>query len=333
MEDERFANLTSILQDGWNLKLNEFIEIRGAYKVITSDGVKSLKISGEKSEKINFIYDAQCYLYENGFHNMAPLIKTSSGTPFYKHKKEVYILTPWIEGSEPSYKNITHLQMTAFTLAEMHCKSMGFNKRNEKYQGKYGKWPKKLAEKQKELVMYKKLAENGDQEFDRLFLEHSDWLISRTQQAIRLLNEASYKKLVSDAKSNNGYLCHGDTAVRNFILKENEIYFIDFDSMAHDLPVVDLWRLLRRTLRRNKWSADFINAVIAAYEQNRKLSREEKEVLFALLTFPERAWRIAHKYYEKRKESDWSAEKHFKKLRKFVRDREAMNGLTLDSRV
>lgn len=327
MDKEKFEKFQHILQAGWGLQLYDYSNVRAAYKVQTSNGIMSLKRTREKLERLSFIKHAQNYLQQNGFCNMSPLLLTLEGEPFYRENKNTYILTPWIDGIEPSYKSVSHIQMIAFNLADMHNKSVGFKTSNTKVKAKYDKWTKKIAKREREFKLYKDLASTGNEKFDQIFLQHADWLITRTQIAAAALNGNAYKHLVKDSRV--GYLCHGDTAVRNCVIKDNEIIFIDFDSMSQDLPVIDLWRLLRRALRRNKWSPDFVNAVIVAYEQNRKLTKEEKEVLLALLTFPERAWRIAHRYYEKKNRSDWSAEGYCKDLVNFIADRDNMDIFTL----
>lgn len=322
----KFAHFEEVLITGWGLELFEVFPVRAAYKVNTSGGPMCLKRSRQKTEKLIFIKEAQNYLSARGFANMSCLVDSLNGMPYTKNKKEIYTLSPWVAGNEPSYTNLTHLQMTAYFLAEMHCKSKGFISQN-RVREKYRKWPKKIAKKEKELILYEELARSGKRSFDKMFLNHYEWILERTQKAYKLLDGNAYNMVCEDAKQ--GYLCHGDTAMGNLIIQGNDALFIDFDSMALDLPVVDLWRLLRRSLRRNKWSPDFIHAIIKAYEEQRKLSSEEKEILLALLIFPEKAWRFAHEYYEKKEKEGWSSRACTRGMQEFLKDRTEMDALSI----
>ena len=324
----KFACFEKVLKTGWGLDLYEVFPARAAYKVNTSGGSMCLKRFRARTEKLTFIKEAQNYLSARGFRNMSCLVNALDGEAYTRMGKELYILSPWVHGDEPSYTNLTHLQMAAYFLGEMHCKSKGFTTFN-KVREKYSKWPKKIAKKEKELVLYEELARLGKRTFDKIFLENYEWLIARTQKAYTLLNSSAYNKVCEDAKQ--GYLCHGDTAMGNLIIYADEAVFIDFDAMALDLPVVDLWRLLRRSLRRNKWSPDFIHAIIKAYEEQRKLSPEEKEILLALLIFPEKAWRFAHEYYEKKEKQGWSVKTCTLGMQEFLQDRAEMDALSIAS--
>lgn len=328
MGNGNFEKLKEVVSEGWGIELFKLKSVRSAYEAHTSAGLMSLKQTRKKTENLKFIKEAQVYLAQQGFKNMAPLVSSKSGVPYFKLKNDVFILTPWIEGREPSYKSISDIQMVAYMLAEMHCKSKGFLKYPAD-KAKYGKWPQKLQKKERELKLFVELAGGAKEKFDMLFLEHADWLMTRTREACQLLEGPEFNILVENAKK-TGYLCHGDTAVRNCVVKNDETVFIDFDSMSQDLPVIDLWRLLRRSLRRNKWSIKFVNGVLEAYEINRKLSREEKVVLSALLTFPEKAWRLAHRYYEKKSSSKSPREEQYEDLKNFLADREEMNKFAIN---
>ena len=66
---------------------------------------------------------------------------------------------------------------------------------------------------------------------------------------------------------------------------------------------MDLARLLEKALRKNKWNASCAKALLASYESERELSKEEKEVLYYYLLYPQRAWELAGEGYDRR--SQW----------------------------
>ena len=53
------------------------------------------------------------------------------------------------------------------------------------------------------------------------------------------------------------------------------------------------------------------------YLSVRTLSEEERRVLYAMLTFPEKFWKIANRYYNTHKA--WVSGRNIEKLEKFIR--------------
>ena len=126
----------------------------------------------------------------------------------------------------------------------------------------------------------------------------SDWLLSHGKESLERLNDSHYQDLVDEVRDWGG-LVHGDTAARNFIKLESRICLIDFDAIALDVNVTDLWRLLRRTLSKGGWELALAEEILSAYNKYVPMESRHKEVLGAFLQFPEIPWRIIREYYEK----------------------------------
>ena len=58
---------------------------------------------------------------------------------------------------------------------------------------------------------------------------------------------------------------------------------------------------LRKILEKNNWSVSLGLSILAEYEKNRPLNADEKRYLYARLLYPERYWKIANAYLNKRK--------------------------------
>ena len=63
----------------------------------------------------------------------------------------------------------------------------------------------------------------------------------------------------------------------------------------------DLYLFLRKILEKNEWSYELGKQVMDAYFSEKEPGRDEKRYLFARLLYPERFWKIANAYLNKRK--------------------------------
>ncbi len=298
---EALSDLTiQSLLNNWGLQALAVQQVREVYQVQTQAGPICFKEVREKAGKLQFIAQALRHLESRGFSKMAAFRLTLAGQPYVIENNKFYIVTTWLEGQEPSYSNPVQIGATARTLAEFHIAAENFVVQGEaEAKVKVDKWNQKLKKQLIELVDFCSQAENSDtpSAFDQLLRQNSPWLGQQALAACQMLTGTLYNQLIRQYEGKLP-LCHGDTAARNFIMDgAGQAWMIDFDSMAVDLPVVDLWRLLRRTLRKTNWQLDEANNILNNYQAIRPLSKQELQVLYAFLHFPERPWRLAKRYY------------------------------------
>jgi hypothetical protein len=65
-------------------------------------------------------------------------------------------------------------------------------------------------------------------------------------------------------------------------------------------------------MEKNGWDGGLGIAVIAAYEKERALEPEEKTLLYAMLLYPEKYWKLVNFYYNSRK--SWISSRNLEKL-------------------
>ncbi|MFZ3172328.1 MAG: CotS family spore coat protein [Carboxydocellales bacterium] len=284
----------------WGLKPLTVKKVRDVYQIQTGEGVFCFKEVPEKAEKLLFISQVFRHLEAKGFGRLAAFRPTLLGDYYILENGNYYIVTPWLEGTEPDYHDQQQIGATAKTLAEFHLASQDFVPQgNAQVKIKIGKWNKKLKSQLIELIDFCTRAESSSETggFDKIMRVHGSWLGQQALSACQLLGSSPYDQLVRQYDGKVP-ICHGDTAARNFLIDgQQQAWMIDFDSMAVDLPIVDLWRLLRRTLRKSEWRMEKADNILEQYSQVRLLSKQEFQVLHALLHFPERPWRLAKRYY------------------------------------
>lgn len=309
-------------------------EKRGVYRVTTTQGERCLKEVTGKVDRIIFMIDAMDYVKQQGFKRFADCLPALDGNMVVKHNSSSYLVQEWLEGKEPDYRNGYAIARAAETIAMFHRAGRGFfPKPSCKAKNKLGRWPKKLAKKADQLEHYLCMAESSSHpsRFEKILIKYGNWLRYHARESLIKLKNSKYQELVAAARE-GGSLVHGDTAVRNFVMINGVVYLIDFDSIAIDIPVTDLWRLLRRTLRRQQWDIHLVEKILDSYRRCFSLNRREKEVLLAFLEFPEKPWRIAKEYYEKRLEKGWSEEDLVEKLSDFLNQHQEIDEFLEDFR-
>ncbi|MFZ5627318.1 MAG: CotS family spore coat protein [Bacillota bacterium] len=297
--------LEKLLKEEWGLTVKKLTPVRSAWRVEAEEGIFACKFSRSNPERLKLLVEAQEYLLAAGFNRFARLVPTRTGQWLVQPQEKACLLTTWVNGEEPSYYRQRDLLAVSRVLGQFHRVACQFPAaRVGQGKDKLGQWPRKLEKKKEELVQSLELArQEGNRDlFSIILLSRQKWLLEMAREAVEAVRHSPYQQLVeSYQREGLAPLCHGDTAMRNFLLRLNggqtEGWLIDFDSLAVDLPVVDLWRLLRRSLRRNYWSQPLAFAMLRSYHRERKMTREEVEVLTALLTFPEKEWRLAKAYY------------------------------------
>jgi Ser/Thr protein kinase RdoA (MazF antagonist) len=86
----------------------------------------------------------------------------------------------------------------------------------------------------------------------------------------------------------------------------------NFDRAEIGIQVRDLYDFLRKVMEKNGWQAEFGKSLIDAYDRERKLEETERRVLYAMLLYPEKYWKLVNFYYNSRK--SWVSSKNLEKL-------------------
>lgn len=86
------------------------------------------------------------------------------------------------------------------------------------------------------------------------------------------------------------------------------------------LQVTDLYDWIRKTMEKNSWNSDMGISIVTAYINSREMETGELEMLYALLMYPEKYWKLVNFYYNGKK--TWISEKNYEKLEK-IRNQES----------
>ncbi|MCK4260126.1 MAG: CotS family spore coat protein [Halanaerobiales bacterium] len=303
----------------WGIEMYKVRLVRNIYKIWTDQGIYCLKPVTERGSCLRFFDSVLRHVQSRDFQVQAHYEYTQNGEPFGVFNGNRWILTPWIDGKEIKYRSFKEVIEGARVLAKFHQAAEGYVPEiGIKVKDKQGKWPDKLVRRVGDIKDYIQTAQAEDSDFDRYFLKYADWILKSAEETLKLICNSNYDQKVEDSLE-QVQICHGDPASRNFVIdKKGQIHMIDFDSMKFDLPVVDLWRFLRRVLNRNQWNMRLVTKIIDGYNSERRLDQDDYRLLAIFLEFPEKIWRVLHHYYERRGRENWSQYSSLRKLLKLL---------------
>lgn len=317
-ENERRL-IESILKN-YNFNVISINKVRSAYKVETESGnicLKKMKHGRRKVLNGKILVDG---LLKNKFDNIAMYYKTKDDRLYVTERKYIFYATEWIDGEECDMSNLQETCECVKLLAQFHISSKSIDTKDLKLENNIRNWPKVFSSNIADLERYRRVIQNKKikNEFDLTYEKFIDSMYDRGMMAIRLLNNSQYYKVIRTGV-HNYTICHDSFYYQNIIKKDGKYYLIDLDSIMIDLQVNDLGKLIRRLMFKSEYQWDFSKAkqIIESYASVNKLTKNDLEIMLALIIFPHKFWKLGKKRYSKNK--NWNEAKYYHKLLKLIK--------------
>lgn len=312
-----YYDLDATLFQEMGIYVKQIIPIRSVFRIVTDKGFFCLKKLRFSIEEMNFIMEAIEHLKTKGFKNIFNVVKQRDGNMFLDYNGNKYFLTEWIDGRECDYMNPMDLSAAVEALAELHKMSCGFEPsycpENRNYLGKWPESFKRKIHEMKNIYDYIHLKQNKN-EFDALYIDYADACVKDAHEAISMLSETQYDKLVEKARVDNGFI-HHDFAHHNILHSfECTTYVVDFDFCVRDIRIHDLGSLIIRNMKKCNWDVDKAFYIIDCYNNKSSIDNSELKVLVPFFLFPQDFWQISRQYYIERK--NWDEEDYLEKMSK-----------------
>lgn len=159
--------------------------------------------------------------------------------------------------------------------------------------------------------------DSGPARMGRLLSGYVRQALNDARRATVLL--ASEYQPVAEAARQARFLCHQDFAAGNLRVDDDgHLMAFDLDSVAYDLPVRDLRKLLNKIMKiQGEWDADLALRLVRAYAAVRPLSAGEYALLLADLQFPHLLAGLAKKLYI-RSQAEWPQSECERRLQAIV---------------
>ncbi|MEG0308156.1 MAG: CotS family spore coat protein [Clostridium sp.] len=304
----------------FDIKIESIKPNKGVYQLKTNKGVRCLKKISYGTQKLLFVCGAKEHLYNNGFKNIDRYYLNTEEKPYALVNEDIYTLSEWIDGRECDFHSDDDLVLSSKALARFNQASKGYEpSENSKLKSDLGRWPHliekriKSFDKMKEMVRKKK---NHKTDFDLSYIKSMDYYKILGKKALETLNQSNYYEICRIAEEEKSF-CHHDFTYHNIIISENnEVSVIDFDYCKREVRTFDLSNFMIKVLKRRDWDFEVAKLIIDSYNQVSELTKDEYNVLYAFLMFPQRYWRVCNRYYYN--EVNWVQNTFNKKLEELI---------------
>lgn len=113
-------------------------------------------------------------------------------------------------------------------------------------------------------------------------------------------------------------LVHGSYNYHNVFLdadgSENAV--TNFEKCHNDCQVADLYQFLRKVMEKHDWDINIAYRIVDEYDKLKPLDDDDLDMLAAMLSFPEKFWKIINQYYNAGKA--WVPAKNIEKLKTVI---------------
>lgn len=219
----------------------------------------------------------------------------------YEGKK--YILKDYVEGREMGVCDPLDVRRGADGLARLHLalRSVHFPAKEalcRQADNLMEDFERRSAELIRARNYMRKLPRRDD--FELAFLENYDLFWEQTMLVHRFLDEDCLQSLAK-RQLQEEMLIHGDCNQHNILVQEDGVAVVNFERAGAHLQVKDLYLFMRKILEKNDWSFEVGENILSAYQTVLPLTREERIYLYARFLYPEKFWKVANGYLNRRK--------------------------------
>lgn len=155
--------------------------------------------------------------------------------------------------------------------------------------------------------------------FEKEYLSSVEWFLERGEEALERLRKSEYEELRKNAFV-EGQVCHGEYNQHNVLIMKDSVAVTNFNHWGFDVQMADLYRFMRKILEKYNWDYRLGREMLAAYQQEKEISKQEWENLKIRFMYPEKYWKIANYYYSHNK--SWISEKNYEKLKNLIKQKE-----------
>ncbi|MCD7826648.1 MAG: hypothetical protein LUH14_11915 [Clostridiaceae bacterium] len=301
--------------------------IRGAILLEAENGIYTLTGYSDSVRNLLFQEAVKARLMEQGCRAVDKGIPNEKGEMLTRDGQgNRMLLRQWFPGRECSLRDRNDVNQATKHLAYLHGLLCDFSFASGEEDAACGRHEDEMLENtlQKRKMEMKhaynyirKKKKKNDMEM--CILQQFQHFFEQAQEAEEYLEKLDLKKL-NQTKKDRGSVCHGSYNYHNVIFGEKYIFTTNFQNAQIGLQINDLYDFLRKTMEKNSWNTKLGLMQLEAYQKQRPLQKEEAELLYVLLLFPEKFWKQINFYYNGKK--SWMSGKNYEKLLKIASQEE-----------
>lgn len=295
---------------------------RGAILCETKQGLKIIKEYKGTKEKAALQNALLARIRDNTSIDAEMILPNTEGELLTQDTDQtVYVLKDYFDGRECNIKEPEECRRVMTSLAKLH-KAMCIPQAEREQTFPAFQIEKEFEKHNKELRKIRKFirAKGQKTDFEIYLLQQydtfSDKALAVTEQ-VRQHNFTEYYKEIEE----RGTFCHGDYQYHNILFNGRQTAVINFERCILDSNVRDIALFMRKLLEKNGWAEEIGYELLAAYEKEKPLDKEEKLQLYYRLAYPEKFWKIVNFYYNSSKA--WIPGRNMEKLNALLAQEQA----------
>lgn len=329
----------------YRLKIYNIYRARGAFLLETDCGLKLYKCFEGSRNRALFENKVKEHLLQHGYSNTDLFVKTIEDDIISEDGAGCqYIMKNWFWGEECNLKELSQIEAASANLARLHCILQGVDFTREQLDHNISPDLMETFDKRnRELKRVKAYIRDKRQknEFELAYLNYYDSFYEQGLTASSRLTSSLYQTLMAEAIKKQS-VCHGNYTYHNIIMLktktdamskayippgwinkqpvtatdlgggQNPIATTNFEKSYIGLQIGDLYQFVRKVMEKNDWDILYGSNIIEAYDRIKPISKAELYVLYLLLLYPEKFWKITNFYYNGKK--SWVSGRNTQKL-------------------
>ncbi len=288
---------------------------RGAFLLETDQGLRLLKECRASQARIAFEERVKDRLREQGYPNVDHTYRNNRNEYLTRDNyRNNWVVRQWYAGVECDIRDRRSVLRCAAHLGRLHRLMVLGQTRETDYCQKE-EIGQNMERHNRELKRVRGYIRSRRQknEMEICLLNSFEIFYGQACVAQSLLQESRYEGLWQRTME-QGRLSHGSYTYHNVLFSEEGIVTTNFDRTEVGIQIRDLYDLLRKVMEKNSWRLELGQSVIEEYRKERELEEGEGAVLYSLLLYPEKYWKLVNFYYNSRK--SWMSSKNLEKLLK-----------------
>lgn len=298
---------------------------RGAFLLETDQGLCLLKECQASLPRLEFEERVKNKLMEKGYKELDITYKNNRGEYFTKDSyRNNWVVKQWYYGNECDIRDVKSVLRCAAHLGRLHR----LLRLGESLESDYRQKESLKAEMERHNRELKRVrsyirSKKQKNEMEICLLNSFDIFYQQACMAHTLLQESGYE-LLWEKTLEQGRVCHGSYSYHNVLFSGQEIVTTHFDRSEIGIQIRDLYDFLRKVMEKNGWESEMGRMIIEEYQRECPLEEGEGTVLYTLLLYPEKYWKLVNFYYNGRK--SWMPAKNLEKLLKIRTQEEERSG-------
>ncbi len=159
-------------------------------------------------------------------------------------------------------------------------------------------------------------ARKNKSNFELLYLQCFPEYIRQSEKVLQFLSE--HQEIFDNHTMG---VCHGDFNQHNVVVQSGGMALIHMEHAHDGAQVADLGNFLRKSLEKHAWSETLGLEMLREYDRVHSLNESDWLELYCRMSYPEKFWKIANRYYQSNKVLDSGL--NYEKLKKELRQNEA----------